>query len=148
MKRALSELFGGFVSLLTGLRITLQQFFKPSVTVHYPHETLPMPERFRGPVMLVRDPATGQALCIACKSCEKACPSDCLVVEGVKREGDKKKSVTEFKLDFTRCSLCGSCVEVCPVDALRFSKAYNLASTTRTAFCQIDLLERREEPRS
>lgn len=148
MKRALRDLFGGFVSLLTGLRITLQQFFKPSVTVHYPHEVLRMPDRFRGPVMLVRDPTTGQALCIACKSCEKACPSDCLVVEGVKREGEKKKSVTEFKLDFTRCSLCGSCVEVCPVDALAFSKAYNLASTSKTAFCQMDLVERREAPRA
>ncbi|MCX7707022.1 MAG: 4Fe-4S binding protein, partial [Anaerolineae bacterium] len=84
---------------------------------------------------------TGRALCIACKSCEKACPSDCIVVEGIKREGEKRKSVTEFKLDFTRCSLCGSCVEVCPVDAITFSKQYNLASTTKTAFYQIDLYQ-------
>lgn len=139
MKRAIRELFTGFGSLLTGMRITLQQFFKPQVTVHYPHETLPMPKRYRGHVILVRDPATGKALCIACKSCEKACPSDCLVVEGVKREGEKKKAVTEFRLDFSKCSLCGSCVEVCPVDALEFSKAYNLASTSKEAFVQIDL---------
>ena len=58
-----------------------------------------MPKRYRGHIMLVRDPATGKSLCIACKSCEKACPSDCIVVEGIKREGDKKKSVTEFKLE-------------------------------------------------
>ena len=139
MKRAIRELFTGFGSLLTGMRITLQQFFKPQVTVHYPHQTLPMPKRYRGHVILVRDPETGKSLCIACKSCEKACPSDCLVVEGVKREGDKKKSVTDFHLDFSKCSLCGSCVEVCPVDALEFSKAYNLASTSKAAFVQIDL---------
>ena len=140
MKRAIRELFTGFGSLLTGMRITLQQFFKPQVTVHYPHETLPMPKRYRGHVILVRDPETGKSLCIACKSCEKACPSDCLVVEGVKREGEKKKSVTDFHLDFSKCSLCGSCVEVCPVDALEFSKAYNLASTSKEAFVQIDLV--------
>lgn len=127
------------------MRITLQQFFQKPVTVHYPHQTLPIPKRFRGHVVLLRDPATGQALCIACKACQKACPSDCIAVDGIKREGEKRKSVTDFKLDFTKCSLCGSCVEVCPVDALEFSRAYNLASTSREAFHQIDLV-RQSEP--
>ena len=144
MIRALRELLSGFGSLLTGMRITLGQFFKPQVTVHYPHETLKMAKRYRGHILLVRDAATGKSVCIACKSCEKACPSDCIVVDGIKREGDKKKSVTDFKLDFTRCSLCGSCVEVCPVDALEFSKAYNLASMSKEAFYQIDLVQQVE----
>lgn len=144
MLRALRDLLSGFGSLLTGMRITLGQFFKPQVTVHYPHESLKMAKRYRGHIVLVRDAATGKSVCIACKSCEKACPSDCIVVDGIKREGDKKKSVTDFKLDFTRCSLCGSCVEVCPVDALEFSKAYNLASMSKEAFYQIDLVQQVE----
>lgn len=144
MKNIFKEVFSGFGSLLTGMRITLEQFFKPQVTVHYPHQSLKMPKRYRGHVMLLRDQATGKSLCIACKSCEKACPSDCIVVDGLKREGEKKKSVTDFKLDFTKCSLCGSCVEVCPIDALVFSRNYNLASTTKNEFYQIDLYERVE----
>jgi NADH-quinone oxidoreductase subunit I len=144
MIRALRDLLTGFASLLTGMRITLRQFFKPPVTVHYPYEALKMPARYRGHILLVRDPETGKSVCIACKSCEKACPSDCIVVEGIKREGDKRKSVTDFKLDFTKCSLCGSCVEVCPVDALEFSKEYNLASTSKEQFYQIDLVKRVE----
>lgn len=144
MIRALKELVSGFISLLTGMKITLQQFFKPQVTVHYPHQSLKMSKRFRGHIMLVRDPETGKSLCIACKSCEKACPSDCIVVDGVKKEGEKKKSVTDFKLDFTKCSLCGSCVEVCPVEALDFSKDYNLASMSKDAFYQIDLVKKVE----
>ena len=59
----------------------------------------------------------------------------------VKREGEKRKSATEFDLDFTKCSLCGSCVEVCPTDALEFSKDYNLASTRRDDYFY-DLLKR------
>lgn len=145
MKKALKELVTGFGSLLTGMRITLQQFFKKDVTVRYPHESLPMPKRYRGHIVLVRDPETGKSLCVACKSCEKACPSDCIVVDGLKREGEKKKSVTEFELDFTKCSLCGSCVEVCPTDALEFSKDYNLAATSKEAFVRIDLVKRVEE---
>jgi len=145
---SLREVVAGFGSLLTGMRITLREFFKPSVTVHYPHETLPIPGRYRGHVILVRDAETGKSLCIACKSCEKACPSDCIVVEGIKREGEKRKSATAFQLDFTRCSLCGSCVEVCPVDALEFSKEYNLAGTDKTRYTQIDLLKRVEAGKS
>jgi NADH-quinone oxidoreductase subunit I len=141
MKVALTEVLRGFRSLLTGMRITLSQFFKPTVTVHYPHEALKMPARYRGHIELVRDPATGMSLCIACKSCEKACPSDCIAVDGEKREGEKKKSATQFTVDFTKCSLCGSCVEVCPTDALRFSKNYNLAGTQREAY-YLDLLKR------
>lgn len=145
MKRALIELLTGLWSLVTGMRITLQQFFKKDVTVRYPHEALKMPKRFRGHVVLVRDPETGKSLCVACKSCQKACPSDCIVVDGLKREGEKKKSVTDFTVDFTKCSLCGSCVEVCPADALEFSKDYNMASTSKDAFVRIDLVKRMEQ---
>ena len=148
MKNMIKEIFTGFWSLLVGMKITLQQFFKPQVTVHYPHESLKMPKRYRGHIMLVRDAITGKSVCIACKSCEKACPSDCIVVDGLKREGDKKKSVSEFMLDFTKCSLCGSCVEVCPVDALAFSHDYNLASTSKEEFYQIDLYKRVTEAKA
>jgi NADH-quinone oxidoreductase subunit I len=147
MKLPWRDVLVGFRSLLVGMRITLQQFFKPVVTVQYPHESLKVPERYRGHIELVRDPATGMSLCVACKSCEKACPSDCILVEGAKREGEKKKSATDFRVDFTRCSLCGSCVEVCPTNALRFSRNYNLAGTCREAY-YLDLLKRLQEQKS
>ncbi len=75
MKTSFGEIISGVRSLVTGMRITLQQFFKPQVTVNYPHESLKMPDRYRGHIELVRDPQTGLSLCIACKSCEKACPA-------------------------------------------------------------------------
>jgi NADH-quinone oxidoreductase subunit I len=141
MKQALKEIFTGFYSLLVGLRITLRQFFRPTVTVHYPHQTLKIPPRFRGHIELVRDPATGRAICFACKLCERACPSDCITVEGAKVEGARKRSVTTYKLDFTRCSLCGSCVEACREGAIRFSREYNLASLSKDEFI-LDLFKR------
>jgi NADH-quinone oxidoreductase subunit I len=146
MKRALKEFFTGFYSLVTGMRITLGQFFKRSVTVQYPHESLKMPTRFRGHIELVRDPETGKAKCFACKLCERACPSDCITVEGAKLDGAKKKSVTQYVLDFTKCSLCGSCVEACRDGAIRFSREYNLASTTKDEFV-MDLFKRLENER-
>ena len=146
MKNSLKEIATGFNSLLTGMRITLGQFFKPSVTVQYPHESLKMPEKFRGHIELVRDPETGKALCFACKLCERACPSDCITVDGAKLDGAKKKSVTHYMLDFTKCSLCGSCVEACRDGAIRYSHEYNLASTNKEDYI-MDLFKRLETER-
>lgn len=143
MKKAFTEVVTGLASLITGMRITLREFFRPGVTVHYPHQTLPIPKRYRGHIELVRDEVTGKPACIACKLCEKSCPSDCIIVEGVKLEGEKRKSVSEFKLDFTKCSLCGSCIDACKSEAIRFSRDYNLASTSKDQFLY-DLLKRVE----
>lgn len=144
MKNALKEIVSGFNSLLTGMRITIGQFFKPIVTVQYPHETLKIPPRFRGHIELVRDPETGHAICYSCKLCERACPSDCITVDGAKLEGAKKKSVTTYTLDFTKCSLCGSCVEACRDGAIRFSRDYNLAATSKEEFV-MDLFKRLQD---
>ena len=144
MKNALKEIVTGFNSLLTGMRITIGQFFKPIVTVQYPHETLKIPPRFRGHIELVRDPETGKAICYSCKLCERACPSDCISVDGAKLEGAKKKSVTTYTLDFTKCSLCGSCVEACRDGAIRFSRDYNLAATSKEDFV-MDLFKRLQD---
>ena len=146
MKNSLKEIASGFNSLITGMRITIGQFFKPSVTVQYPHESLKMPEKFRGHIELVRDPETGKALCFACKLCERACPSDCITVDGAKLDGAKKKSVTHYVLDFTKCSLCGSCVEACRDGAIRYSHQYNLASTNKEDYI-MDLFKRLENER-
>lgn len=143
MKNILTDVYFGLKSLFIGMRITLGQFFKPTITVHYPHETLKIPARFRGHIELVRDPATGKPKCFVCKLCEKACPSDCITVEGVKPEGAKRKTVTNYRLDFTKCSLCGSCVEACRDGAIRFSMEYNLAGTSKEEFI-MDLFQRLE----
>jgi NADH-quinone oxidoreductase subunit I len=143
MKSPFSEIYGGVKSLVIGMRITLGQFFKPTITVRYPHATLKIPPRFRGHIELVRDPATGKSICFACKLCERACPSDCITVEGAKLDGAKRKSVTSYRLDFTKCSLCGSCVEACRDGAIRFSREYNLASVNKEDYI-MDLIKRLE----
>lgn len=144
MIKMIREIVGGLISLLIGMRVTIGQFFRPTVTVHYPHESLKMPPRFRGHIELVLDPATGKPACFACKLCEKTCPSNCITVDGVKFEGAKRKSVTTYKLDFTRCSLCGACVEACRDAAIRFSHDYNMAGLSKDEFV-MDLFKRLED---
>ncbi len=137
--KTVRETLSGFKSLVTGMRITAREAAKPLITVQYPRETLPMPARFRGHIQLTLDQETGRPKCTACTLCAKACPSNCIDLDGIKREGDKKKSVSKYMLDFTKCSLCGSCVEICPSDAIEFSRQYNVVSLSRSSFDAIDL---------
>jgi NADH-quinone oxidoreductase subunit I len=141
---AVRDVANGFKSLLVGMRITAREASKPIITMQYPRETLPMTARFRGHIKLVLDPATGKPLCTACMLCGRACPSGCIDLDGLRREGDKKKSVSRYELDFTMCSLCGSCVEACPSDAIEFSKDYNVVSFNRDDFGHMDLYKKIE----
>jgi len=137
------DIYSGLMSLFIGMGVTYKEFFKPTVTVQYPYETLTMTDKYRGHVELIEN-EDGKPNCVACGLCQRACPSACITLAGVKPEGEKKKVLTKYILDFTRCSLCGSCVESCNFNALEFSKEYNLASTRREDFI-FDLLQRLED---
>lgn len=138
-----SEIYHGLISLFIGMGVTFKEFFKPTVTVSYPYETLTMCDRYRGHVELIEN-EEGKPNCVVCGLCQRACPSACITLAGKKPEGEKKKVLTKYILDFTRCSLCGSCVESCNFNALEFSKEYNLASTRKEDFI-FDLLKRLED---
>ncbi|TAN39154.1 MAG: NADH-quinone oxidoreductase subunit I [Verrucomicrobia bacterium] len=136
----LKEIFSGGYSLLVGMWITLRHTFRRPVTVQYPYESLKMPARYRGHIQLVFDAATGQPKCVACMACARACPSNCISLEGHKPEGATRRVVSKYTLDFTSCSLCGLCVESCSFDALEFSKDYNLAATKKDEYV-MDLMK-------
>ncbi len=139
-----TDILGGGKSLLVGLSITAREFFKPVVTEQYPWVVPEMAERFRGHIELIGDEETGKPKCVVCGMCMRSCPSHCISLRGKKPEGKKKKELTQYHLDFTTCSLCGTCIESCNFGAIRFSKDYNLAGTSRDAYI-FDLLKRLEE---
>lgn len=133
MSSLIKETFSGFKSLLVGMRITAREFITPKVTVHYPHEREVMPKRFRGHIELIAS-EDGTPLCVSCGLCQRACPSGCIGITSEKKEGEKKKTLTSYDLDFTKCSLCGSCVESCSFGAIRFSRVYNHVSRNKEDF--------------
>lgn len=133
----------GFWSLCVGMGIVLRHAFKKPVTVQYPYESVKLPARFRGHIELKRD-EKGQPKCIACMACQRACPSNCIDLDGQKPEGATRKVVTRYNLNFTTCSLCGLCVESCNFDALQFSKDYTLTSVRKEDF-HMDLMKAKEK---
>ena len=129
--------------LAIGLRRTVTYNYQKAITMQYPKEKWTPYPRFRGIIRLTHD-EEGNLKCIACGMCARACPCGCITVKGEKKEGEKKKTLTVFQLDFTKCSLCGLCVESCPKSAIDFSQDYNIAGFSREEF-HYDLIKRLEE---
>ncbi len=115
--------------LIKGLYVTISHFFNPFkvVTVQYPDEKLTISPRFRGLHEHLRDNGDKEK-CVACGLCAKACPSDCIRIEGIEDEnGVRKASV--YEIEMLRCIFCGFCEEACPVDAIHLSNEYEIAAT-------------------
>ena len=102
--------------LLIGLSVTLRNFFRRKVTLHYPEEKTPQSPRFRGLHALRRYP-NGQERCIACKLCEAVCPALAITIESDVGP-DNTRRTTRYDIDLFKCIYCGFCEEACPVDAI------------------------------
>ena len=142
MIQYLKEIFNGFVSLVTGMAITLRYAFKKPVTVIYPKERITM-KRFKGPIAFVVDTPEKNSdhKCIACNACIKTCPSRCMSLVAGKSAVDGKRVLTDFKVNYMLCSLCSLCIDVCPTDALKHDDPnYDLVSLTQKELV-MDLLK-------
>ena len=60
-----------------------------------------------------------------------ACPENLIVVGGERNEQTKRKDLTTFTYDTSRCMFCGLCEDACPVDALELTQDFEMASYTR-----------------
>lgn len=127
--------------LIKGLGITIKRFFKPKVTVQYPEQRLPLPDRFYGKPEFYYDK------CIACNQCVNACPNKVIKLET--ETVDKKKVVTKYDFDQQYCMFCGMCQEACPKDAIKFSKEFELTQYHRPdikiSFVKPEHIEKKKE---
>ncbi|SFK67833.1 NADH-quinone oxidoreductase subunit NuoI [Falsiroseomonas stagni] len=115
--------------IVSGMALTLGQFFKPKATINYPHERSPLSARFKGEHALRRYP-NGEERCIACKLCEAICPAQAITIEAEPRE-DGSRRTTRYDIDMTKCIYCGMCEEACPVDAIVEGPNLEFATETR-----------------
>ena len=120
------------VDLIQGLWVTFRNQ-KPSLvyTEQYPAERPAVAERYRGAPRLNIHPDSGETLCIACNLCALACPERLIVVTSERNEQTRRKELTNFTYDVSRCMFCGLCEDACPVDALELTQDFELATFTR-----------------
>ncbi len=120
------------VDLLKGLWVTFRNQ-KPSLvyTEQYTKERPAVAERYRGAPRLNVHPESNETLCIACDLCALACPEQLIIVGAVRNPETRRKELTHFTYDLSRCMFCGLCEDACPVDALELTQDFELAYYTR-----------------
>lgn len=114
--------------MMRGIQITIENFFRPKVTLNYPFEKGAISPRFRGEHALRRYPS-GEERCIACKLCEAVCPAQAITIESESRE-DGSRRTTRYDIDMTKCIFCGFCQEACPVEAIVETPNFEYATET------------------
>ena len=116
---------------LVGMRITGKYLLQKPITVQYPDERMPIPDRYRGIHYLE------QEKCIECVACARACPIDCIEMEAI-RHGKELEWIS-FTLDYQKCMFCELCVYPCPKDCIHMGNEYAFVSFDRSEFVH-DLL--------
>jgi NADH-quinone oxidoreductase subunit I len=111
------------------MKVTLINFIRRPVTVHYPTKSRAYPDRYRGLLALTYDKETGEENCIGCRLCEYICPPQVIKVEMLKAE--KRNFAKTFTLELYACEFCELCVQVCPTDAIIMMKSFDLATADR-----------------
>ena len=103
--------------------------FRRRATIQYPDERPHLPPRWRGRIILSRDPDGGER-CVACYLCAAACPVDCIALQAT--EGpDGRRYPLFFRINFSRCIFCGYCEEACPTYAVQLTPDFEMSEYHR-----------------
>ena len=117
------------ISVLRTIWLVFLHLFRRSETVQYPEEKAPLPPRWRGRIVLTRDP-DGVERCVACYLCAVACPVDCISLQATEAE-DGRRYPEFFRINFSRCIFCGYCEEACPTYAIQLIPDFEMAEYDR-----------------
>jgi NADH-quinone oxidoreductase subunit I len=112
---------------------TLWEVFKHSferrMTIQYPEEKPYLAPRYRGRIILTRDPDGGER-CVACNLCAVACPVDCIALHATEDEHGRRFPEF-FRINFSRCIFCGFCEEACPTYAIQLTPDFEMGEYKR-----------------
>jgi NADH-quinone oxidoreductase subunit I len=118
--------------MLSILRTIWQIFlhtFRKRVTIQYPEQKTYLPPRYRGRIILSRDPDGGER-CVACYLCSAACPVDCISLQATQDEHGRRYPEF-FRINFSRCIFCGLCEEACPTYAIQLTPDFEMSDYKR-----------------
>jgi len=117
------------LSQLRTLWTVLKHTFTPAETVQYPEQKPYLAPRYRGRIVLTRDP-DGEERCVACNLCAAACPVDCIALQKTTRD-DGTWYADFFRINFSRCVMCGLCEEACPTYAIQLTPDFEMCEYDR-----------------
>lgn len=103
--------------------------FRRRETVLYPEKKPELPARWRGRIVLTRDP-DGHERCVACYLCSAVCPTACINLQAIESP-DGRRVAEHFRINFSRCIFCGFCEEACPTRAIQLTPDFEMGEYVR-----------------
>lgn len=137
----IKTIFNTIKSLLKGMKLTGYYFthHKEIITEQYPEYKAPLPERFRGEVVLLHD-EKNEHRCTGCTACELACPNGTIKIVTkmeVTPEGKKKKAIDTFVYHLELCTMCNLCIVACPTDAIVMAQTFEHSVYDRSQLTKV-----------
>lgn len=117
------------ISLVKTIWDVFLHMFQRRVTILYPEQKPYLPPRWRGRIVLSRDPDGGER-CVACYLCAAACPVDCIALQATEDEQGRRYPAF-FRINFSRCIFCGFCEEACPTYAIQLTPDFEMCDYHR-----------------
>lgn len=127
--RAIKNTIIGTGSVLRTMGIVFSHAFHKRDTILYPEQPVPVAPRYRGRIVLTRDP-DGEERCVACNLCAVACPVGCISLQKAEKE-DGRWYPEFFRINFSRCIFCGMCEEACPTTAIQLTPDFEMGEYRR-----------------
>ncbi len=116
-------------SALASLWVVLRHLLSRKATVQYPERKAYLAPRWRGRIVLARDPEGGER-CVACYLCAVACPVDCIALQATE-DAHGRRYPLFFRINFSRCIFCGFCEDACPTYAIQLTPDYEMSEYAR-----------------
>lgn len=118
---AIGEALMGFAAAFF---TTLKHAWARRETVSYPEVKRQLPARWRGRIVLTRDP-DGEERCVACCLCSAVCPTSCITIQPTEA-ADERRYPESFQINFSRCIFCGMCEESRPTLAIQLTNDFEM----------------------
>ena len=117
------------ISILRTIWYVFLHAFQKRITVQYPEQKPYLAPRYRGRIILSRDPDGGER-CVACNLCAVACPVGCIALQATEDENGRRYP-DFFRINFSRCIFCGYCEEACPTYAIQLTPDFEMSEYKR-----------------
>jgi NADH-quinone oxidoreductase subunit I len=117
------------ISALRSMWLVFLHMFRPRFTVQYPEKKKYLAPRWRGRIILSRDPDGGER-CVACYLCAVVCPVACIALQATEDEHGRRYPHF-FRINFSRCIFCGFCEEACPTRAIQLTPDLEMSEYRR-----------------
>jgi len=105
-------------SIIRSMWLVFLHMFHKRETVQYPEQKNKLPARWRGRIVLTRDPDMGER-CV-----------DCISLQATEDENGRRYPEF-FRINFSRCIFCGYCEEACPTYAIQLIPDFEMGEYDR-----------------